>query len=155
MRRVSFILGALVVVAALVVARPVMTRWEADRTANRLVQVLYRRDSTAFASLSLRGTATTFRCVQALWPAEFWSLHGGVPRLRRIPAPPEELGYRMTGDILPGKAAPAIFDFFILKAHPTKVDHIFVDSHLGVWTPEVYACLQPSVAQQARAAWGV
>lgn len=134
------------VVAVLVLARPVVTRWEADRTANRLVQVLHRRDSTAFASLSLRGTATTFRCVQALWPAEFWSLNGGAPRLTRIPAPPGELGYRMTGDILPGKGVPAIFDFFILKARPAKVEHIFVDGRLGVWTPEVYACLQPRIA---------
>jgi hypothetical protein len=48
----------------------------------------------------------------------------------------------MLGDPLPDTGAPAVFDFFIVTARPTKVDHLFVDHRLGVWTPAVYACLQ-------------
>jgi hypothetical protein len=64
----------------------------------------------------------------------------------RIPAPPGELGYRMIGDTLPIQGVPAIFDFFIVKARPTKVERVFVDGRLGVWTPDVYACLQVRAA---------
>ena len=142
-RRVQLSLNAIVVVAALILAsRPLVIRWKADRTAHRLVQVLHRKDSTAFASLSVRGSPRTFRCIQALWPAEFWSLKGRAPKLMSIPAPPGQLGYRMIGDSLRGKGAPAVFDFFMIKARPTKVERVFVDARLGVWTPEVYACLQ-------------
>jgi hypothetical protein len=68
-------------------------------------------------------------------------LNGELPRLTRIAAPPGELGYRILGDSLVGIAAPAILDFFILKDRPSKIDHLFVDSRLGVWTPSIYACL--------------
>ena len=122
-------------------SRPLFVRWEADRTAQRLVEVLHTRDSAAFASLSDRGSPRTFRCVQELWPEEFWSLNGRPPKLTKIAAPPGELGYRMQGDSLRGIGAPAILEFFIVKERPKKVERLFVDSRLGVWTPGVYACL--------------
>jgi hypothetical protein len=68
-------------------------------------------------------------------------LNGELPKLARIPAPAGELGYRILGDSLLDIGAPAILDFFILKDRPSKIDHLFVDSPLGVWTPAVYACL--------------
>ena len=144
MRRcVLVVFGVIVVLAALILAsRPLRVRWEADRTAHRLVHVLHTSDSAEFASLSARGSPRTFRCVRELWPAEFWSLNGRAPRLAKIPAPPGKLGYRMLGDSLLGIGEPAVFDFFILKTRPTKVEHLFVDARLGVWTPAVYACLR-------------
>ena len=146
-RRVIVVLGAMVVLATLILAgRPFFVRWEADRTAQRLVQVLHTRDSTAFASLSGRGSSLTFRCIQQLWPGEFWSLKGQAPQLSNIPAPPGELGYRMLGDSLRGIGAPAILDFFILRDRPQRIERVFVDSRLGVWTPAVYACLQERAA---------
>lgn len=48
----------------------------------------------------------------------------------------------MIGNTLAGKGVPAVFDFFMVQARPTKVERVFVDARLGVWTPEVYACLQ-------------
>jgi hypothetical protein len=140
-RRVFWIIGLLALVAGLILAKPVVTRWRADRTADRLVRVLHRKDSTAYASLSSRGSPQTFRCLQELWPAEFWSLHGQAPKLTRISAPPGELGYRMIGDTLARDGTLAVFHFFILEARPTRVQSVFVDASLGVWTPEVYACL--------------
>jgi hypothetical protein len=146
-RRVFTVLGSMVAFAALLLAsRPLRVRWEADRTAHRLVQTLHTRDSTAFASLSARRSPRTFRCVQELWPAEFWSLNGRAPNLTKIPAPPGEIGYRMIGDSLRDIGAPAVFDFFILKARPLKVERLFVDARLGVWTPTVYACLADRAA---------
>jgi len=121
--------------------RPVFVRWKAERTAQRLVQVLHAKDTAAFSSLSGRGSSQTFRCIQQLWPEEFWSLNGELPKLTKITAPPGELGYRMLGDSLLEIGAPAIMDFFIRKDRPSKVHHVFVDSRLGVWTPAVYACL--------------
>ena len=144
--RVFWLLGAAAVIAGLVATRLFLPRWRADRTAHRLVQVLHTRDSSAFASLSSRGSPRTFRCVQELWPAEFWSSDGRMPGLNRIPAPSREFGYRMVGDTLPDAGAPAVFDFFIMKAQPTKVERLFVDSRLGVWTPAVYACLRSPAA---------
>ncbi|MFL4992858.1 MAG: hypothetical protein ACJ8A6_11780 [Gemmatimonadales bacterium] len=41
----------------------------------------------------------------------------------------------------PARRRPAVFDLVILKAHPTKIESVFVDVRLGVWTPEVYECL--------------
>src|ERR671914_787752 len=101
-RRVLTVFGAIVVLTTLILAsRPLRVRWEADRTAHRLVQALHTRDSTVFASLSARDTPRRFRCVQELWPAEFWSQNGQAPILTKIPAPPGEFGYRMVGDSLP------------------------------------------------------
>ena len=146
-RRVLAILGAMIVLGALLLAtRPLRVRWQADRTARRLVQVLHARDSTAFASLSARGSPRTLRCIQELWPAEFWVLSGRAPKLTKIAAPPGELGYRMIGDSLGGIGAPAVFDFFIVKKRPTKVERLFVDAQRGVWTPPVYACLRDRAA---------
>lgn len=125
----------------IVAGRPFFVRWEADRTAGRLVQVLHTRDSAAFASLSGRGSPLTFRCIQQLWPEEFWSSNGELPKLTRIAAPPGELRYRMLGDSLRNVGAMAIFDFFIVKDRPKKIDRFFLDSRLGVWTPAVYECL--------------
>jgi hypothetical protein len=143
MRRTAIaVFGTLALVAGLIlVSRPLIRRWEADRTAQRLVQVLHTRDTSAYALLSARGSPQTFRCIQRLWPEECWSRHGKVPDLSKIPAPPGELGYRMHGDSLGGIGAPAIFDFYILKDHPDKVERVFVDSRLGVWTPATYECL--------------
>jgi hypothetical protein len=141
-RRVIVVLGTVTVMATFIVGgRPIFVRWEAGRTAQRFVQVLHGKDTAAFSSLSGRGSPRTFRCIQELWPEEFWSLGGQPPKLTRIAAPPGELGYRMLGDPLRGIGAPAILDFFILKERPDKIDHLFVDSRLGVWTPSVYACL--------------
>jgi hypothetical protein len=146
-RRVIAVLGTMAVLATLVLGgRPVLVRWKAERTAQRLVQVLHGRDTAAFSSLSGRGSPQTFRCIQQLWPNEFWSLNGRSPKLTRIAAPPGELGYRMLGDSLQGIGAPAILDFYILKDRPGKIDHLFVDSRLGVWTPAVYACLGVTAA---------
>jgi hypothetical protein len=146
-RRVLMVLGGMGVLAALLLAgRPLRVRWEADRTAHRLLQALHTRDSTAFASLSGSGSPRTFRCIQELWPREFWSLKGHAPNLTKIPAPPDELGYRMVGDSLPDIGAPAVVDFFIVKTRPTRVKRLFVDSRLGVWTPAVYACLKNRAA---------
>ena len=136
------VFGVLAVVAGLIlVSRPLFRRWEADRTAQRLVQVLHTRDTAAYALLSARGLPRTFRCIQRFWPEEFWSLHGKVPHLSKISAPPGELGYRMQGDSLGGIGEPAILDFYILKDRPTKVERVFVDSRLGVWTSATYECL--------------
>jgi hypothetical protein len=141
-RRAIAVLGISAVVAGLIVAsRPVLVRWEANRTAQRLVQVLHTRDTAAFALLSGRGSSQTFRCIQQFWPEEFWSLNGAAPHLAKISAPPGEIGYRMLGDSLGGIGAPAILDFYILKDRPKKVERIFVDSRLGVWTPATYECL--------------
>jgi hypothetical protein len=141
-RRLIAVFGTMAVFATLILAgRPVFVRWQAERTAQRLVQVLHAKDTAAFASLSGRGSPQTFLCIQQLWPEEFWSLNGELPKLTRISAPPGELGYRMLGDSLPEIGAPAVLDFFILKDRPSKVDEVFVDSRLGVWTPAVYACL--------------
>ena len=145
-RPVFWILGLLALVAGLILAEPLVTRWKADRTADRLVQVLHRKDSTAYASLSSRGSPQTFRCLQELWPAEFWSVDGQPPKLRRISAPPGEHGYRLVGDTLADKATPAVLDFFILAKGPTRVQSVFVDARLGVWTPQVYACLRVGAA---------
>jgi hypothetical protein len=132
----------MVVLAALILAsRPLWVRWQADRTAERLVQALYTRDSAAFVSLSARGSPRALGCVQKLWPDEFWSMKGRAPNLMKIAAPPGELGYRLVGDSLWEVGAPAVFDFFIGKTRPTKIERLFVDSRLGVWTPAVYACL--------------
>lgn len=146
-QRIFLILGATVLTVALIVAtRPLIMRWRADRTARRLVHVLHTRDSSAFASLSSRGSPRTFRCIQQLWPAEFWSLNGRAPKLMRIPAPSGEFGFRMVGEALRASGAPPVLDFFIMKGRPTKVERIFVDARLGVWTPAVYACLHPREA---------
>ena len=146
-RRVIAVRATMAVLAMLILAsRPFFVRWEADRTAKRLVQVLHSRDSAAFASLSGRGSPLTFRCIQQLWPKEFWSLKGEAPQLTKVAAPPGELGYRMLGDSLRGIGAPAILDFFILRNRPQRVDRVFVDSRLGVWTPGVYACLEARAA---------
>jgi hypothetical protein len=146
-RPVIAVLGTTAVVAGLLVAStPLLVRWEADRTAQRLVHVLHTRDTAAFALLSGRGSSQTFRCIQQFWPEEFWSLNGEIPHLAKISAPPGELGYRMLGDSLGGRGAPAILDFYILKDRPTKVERIFVDSRLGVWTPATYACLRVRAA---------
>jgi hypothetical protein len=47
----------------------------------------------------------------------------------------------MLGDSLGGVGAPAVLDFFVVKERPRRVERLFVDSRLGVWTPAVYACL--------------
>jgi hypothetical protein len=146
-RHVIAVFGAMAVLAALLLAsRPFVVRWKTERTAQRFVQVLHTRDSTAFASLSGRGSPLTFRCIQQLWPEEFWSFKGKPPRLTKIAAPHGELGYRMLGDSLRKIGAPAILDFFIVTERPHKVERVFVDSHLGVWTPPVYACLRERAA---------
>jgi hypothetical protein len=146
-RRVLAVFGLPVALGALLlVSRPLLVRYEADRTAHRLLQALHTRDSTAFTSLSARGSSRTFRCVQELWPPEFWSRNGRAPQLTKIPAPPGEIGYRMLGDSLRDIGAPAVFDFFIVKARPKKVERLFVDARLRVWIPAVYACLEDRAA---------
>ena len=141
-RRLIAVVVTMAVFATVILAgRPLFVRWQAERTAQRLVQVLHAKDTAAFTSLSGRGSPRTFHCIQQLWPEEFWSLDGELPKLTKIAAPPGELGYRMVGDSLPGMAAPAVLEFFILKDRPRKVHYVFVDSRLGVWTPAVYACL--------------
>jgi hypothetical protein len=146
-RRVIAVLGTIVVLGTVILAgRPLFVRWRADRTAQRLVEVLHTRDSAAFASLSGRGSPRTCRCIQQLWPEEFWSQNGEAARLARIAAPPGQLGYRMVGDSLREVGAPAILDFFIVKDRADKVERLFVDSRLGVWTPAVYACLEDKAA---------
>jgi hypothetical protein len=52
----------------------------------------------------------------------------------------------MVGDSLREVGAPAILDFLIVKDRADKVERLFVDSRLGVWTPAVYACLEDKAA---------
>ena len=118
-------------------------RLRADRVALKVVRAMQRADSLALKQLSARGTARPSLCLRRHWSRAFWFVGSGRPAVMHIrQAPPGENRYRVVGDVLRDDTVRAVWEFSLSKARDPKLLSVFADSRLGVWTPEVYACLK-------------
>jgi hypothetical protein len=124
-----------------------VAHWRADRTARQMADALYRADSTELLRVSATGSARNLLCARRLWPIAFWMRRDGGPLIpRRIRPYGEAYGYRTVGGPVPGSQRPAVVEFYIRPARPTKVATFFADARLGVWNDRVRACMgQPPV----------
>jgi hypothetical protein len=138
----AFMIACSVAVLAAWQAPTLVAHWRADRTARQVADALYHADSTRLLRLSGMGSARNLLCARRLWPAEFWMRRDGSPLTpRRIRPYGGAYRYRTVGELLPGDQRPAVVEFHIRPARPTKVAIIFADARTGVWNDTVRACM--------------
>ncbi|HEU5041215.1 MAG TPA: hypothetical protein VFT84_10360 [Gemmatimonadales bacterium] len=117
-----------------------LARWRADRTADRFVDALHRADSAALSRLTPGGKTRGILCARRLWPAAYWSRGGGAPPVERMPSG-MDYRYRVVGDTLVERKAPAELEFFIVADRPGEVDRYFADLRGTSWSEPFRVCL--------------
>ena len=114
--------------------------WRADRTAARFVAALHAGDSATLSRLTPGGRTRNILCARRTWPAQYWSRAGGAPGIEHLP-PGMDIGYRVTGDTLPGHGTPAEFLIFVVPHRPGQVDRYFANLRGTAWNEPFRACV--------------
>ena len=117
-----------------------VSRWRADRTATRFVTALHAGDSAAIGELTPRGKTKGILCARRIWPAAYWSRAGGEPSIERLPGG-IDFRYRVVGDTLAERAAPAVFEFYIVPEQPGQVDRYFANLKGTSWSEPFRGCI--------------
>ena len=117
-----------------------LAHWRADRTARQFVSALHASDSAALAGLTPGGKTKGVLCARRLWPAAYWSRGGAVPAVEPVSSG-LDFRYRVVGDTLPGRHAPAEWEFYIVAERPGRVDRYFADLRGTSWSEPFRVCL--------------
>lgn len=136
----AVIAGAAALAAALQWGPARVTRWRADRSADRFVAALHAADSGAIARFTPSGKTRGILCARRVWPSAYWSRAGAVPPVVSVPGG-MDFRYRVVGDTLPERQVPAQWEFYIVAERPEQVDRYFADLRGTSWSEPFRDCL--------------